>query len=422
MQVFEKIKSRFGDPKYDCKVFEMFPKAAFKTLAITIYVIAFAIGYLSAVMYVFVDGVTDPQVIIARTLIYGSAITILILAYGIGYLEFKKKDTPIKGHVNLIRAGALVVVVIILFSVGMVIDVPSVDRIEIIQDDPPKTYGYNTGIIENQTISATDNFYIQSGNHLIIRNSEITFSMVSDKQYSIYVAEGGTLEILNSTITSDSTKFGYGFEIYGKARITRSQITRAYGPEDLINGDTGLEIFSSDVILRDSYIGDNGANGILIADCSPILENCTFANNGDDGIELQNSDVVIRNCTIRDNEWAMIIQAGSKPVIENNQFIGNAYGISITESEPIIRNNEFRDNVEFAIQYYDNSDPTIEGNTFENNGEDVSTEISLNTVFSGACMIAFIAGVIVSVVLLIKAKQKIAREEQKKRMNDMMKK
>ena len=153
MTLFDEIKGKLGDPKYDCKDFTLFPKSMFVRLAVIIYSIIFILGYITGFIMNWPPIVGNYQGMVATSLIEGSAVTILMLAYAIGYLEFKKKEKQFKGHVSIKRAGSLFLIVIVLFCFGLAANVPSIEVATIIQDEPPGTWAFSNGSIENSTIS-----------------------------------------------------------------------------------------------------------------------------------------------------------------------------------------------------------------------------------------------------------------------------
>jgi parallel beta-helix repeat protein len=409
LEAFEEIKSKIGNPKYDFKDFEPLPKEMFGMLAGILYAIAFGVGFGGALFFMLILDVTSTQGMIAKTLQYGAPITLITLAYVLYFLEFKRKGLSKSGHVKFARFTTLVVITFIMFIIGTTFNVPVMQKVELIQDSHPGTFVLSNGIVENELLTLSDNIYVSSNDTLTIMNTTIVFSLDHNKDHLIYVANGGSLEIINSTVTSSPISYGYAFEIHGEALLLNSIFSYIYGSNDFENGDGGLEIYSDDVLVKNCTISNNPTNGILIANSSPIIENCTIEYCDDDGIEIQDSRAVIRNNLFRNNQWAITVNPGSDCLIEGNTFSDNVYGITVDASNPVICNNVFENTENYAISVYDNSDPELENNTFENNGEDVKEDIKLWTYFDICGIITLVVGLVITAVVMVKVKKKVSK-------------
>lgn len=414
LPVFDEIKDRIGKPEYDSEDFELISKETHKKLSFMLYGAVLALGYSFAFMYVFISGYSTVQSLVSRVLMFGSAFSIVILPYMIYSMEFKK-ETIFKGKANPKMIAAMLVVLLILFGIGWATQVSEPTLTTIHKDSPPETYAISEGEIEGTTELLSDNIYVPARSSLTIVNSTVVFATTFNKQYSIFIEEGGFLEVVNSSIRTNNILFGFGFEIHGSARLIDSSFSRLYGSEDVNNGDGGLEIFSDDVLISNCSISHNKVNGLLIADSSPTIENCIIANNEDDGIEMQNADPVIRNCTIRENGWAVIVNAKSNPHIEGNLFDSNAHGIDVYGSKATIINNEFRNNENYAINVYDNSEVTLRDNTYENNEENVTSEMPFAMFYSICSAVVVIIGLIATVVVISLVKSRRKRGEEVKK-------
>ena len=401
LEILDDIKEKIGKPEYDCKAFEYPYQEVMPLVEKMFTAVAFGIGFSLAALYIeFMKGI-DYEVHWGKLLLYGSPLTLAFLVIFAYLLEFGKEFSKKMGqnlHINTRFFGSAMIVAVLLFAVGVVVDAPSTPSQEIFHDSPPTEFAWDGGLIENESLELKQSIYVHEDSSLLIRNSTITFTMTEEKGCSMYVAEGGRLEIMNSFIGSATSEYGYGFEIYGEATFADSRFSGIYGPDDIINGDGGMEIYSDDVVLFNCTIADNPVNGILISCASPTIENCVIKGNEDDGIEIHHSNARIMNCTIQDNEWGMIF-FDSKCRVLNNTIENNRHGIFIEFSSPVIRNNTFENNTEYAVGTLYGSAVDYNDNTFINNGAKFHEEKTLEYYFSmcgiGLLIIGFVAGGIV---------------------------
>jgi len=148
----------------------------------------------------------------------------------------------------------------------------------------------------------------------------------------IRVFGGGTFNVTNNsliTIYSSELTDRYEFKIYsgGKALIEDSTVEYMVSspPED------GIEIYSSEVTIKNSLIQDGGGNGITISDSGvrPRISYSNIINNAGYGIHCKNSaSPIIENCNISSNYADGIYTVGcSNMEIRNNTVSNN--GITI---------------------------------------------------------------------------------------------
>jgi len=402
VEIFSDIKEKIGKPEYDCRSFKIPYQETMPIVEKLFTAIAFGIGFGMAALYVDFMGVIDYQVHWGKILLYGAPLTLVLLVAFAYILQFSKDFVKKLGqnlYINTQFFGLAILITVLIFFVGLAVDTPSIPSQEIFHDSPPSEFAYGGGLIENESLELKQSIYVQEDSSLLIRNSTITFIMTEDKGCSIYVAEGGRLEIMNSSIGSAGSEYGYGFEIYGEAIFADSRFSGIYGPDDIINGDGGMEIYSDDVILFNCTITDNPVNGILIARASPTIENCVIKGNKDDGIEIHHSNAKIVDCTFLGNGWGMVVFSDSRCQVLNNSFKDNEHGVHVEFSSPEIKDNIFENNTEYAVSTVYGSDVDYNDNTFINNGAKFHEEKTLEYYFSmcgiGLLIIGFVAGGIV---------------------------
>jgi len=413
--IFEDMKKKFGRPEYDSADFQQHTNKTFRTLEIGIYAFALVLGYGGAAAFNSINGYFLPPSFVGKMFLFGTPLLLLIVAYGLHFLEFRKHNYP--GNADLRKAGALISVSLVLFAAGWVINIPDPDPGTVYAAEVPGSWVPLNGSVENQTIEVKENISVQPGEHLVISNSTITFPLTKLKEFRIYVSKGGSLEVTDSLIRSNSSEFGLKFSIFGRAVLRNSTFTGLYASPYYNNGVGGLEIFSSDVSVLNCTIKDNKYNGILVARCSPLIEGCDISGNGDDGIELQQASPVVRNCSIARNDWAVMVGALSSPRLEGNLIEDNNHGIVVEGSSPVIINNTIRNNRAFAIKYYDDSRPRISGNTLVANEAGIVQATALESYFSICAAIVTVVGVLACAVMLGRIRKKRQAEELKSPLN-----
>lgn len=255
---------------------------------------------------------------------------------------------------------------------------------------------------DGEFFNITRDIFVDSGKTLHVRNSTTNMNLDTDKEFGIWVAEGGTLILENTTVDSKYPNFGYTFEIMGSATITESYISGLWGDPEYENFDGGLEIYSDDVLIEKSRIEDAPTNGLLIMNSNPSIINNSIEHASDDGIEMRNSNARIEHNTIERCGWAMIVSGGSDAIIRGNFIYNNRHGIAIIGSDPVVESNEFVENSNYAILIEEDSYPTIEDNVFERNGQDVE-EIGFSIFGGEICMITTITVAVICLLMLHRA-------------------
>ena len=200
-------------------------------------------------------------------------------------------------------------------------------------------------LIENEQITFNDYLYIVSTGVLTIRNSTIIFECTEEYRFGIYLDSGGKLRVENSTIYSNSSKYGFECYIYGRADFIKSNIYNLYGYYGNDYNYGGIYYYEARGEIIDCRISNSKTNGIDCYSSNIKIINTTIRNCNDDGIEIDDSNCKIYDC-----------------IIENN--LGN--GIYIIEASPEIYNCVISNNAGYGI-YVDGGTPDLENNIIENN-------------------------------------------------------
>ena len=209
----------------------------------------------------------------------------------------------------------------------------------------------NNMIIEDEIICYEDYIYIVSSGDLTIKNSTIIFDCTGKYSFGIYLSKEGKLKIVNSTISSQNPNYGFKCKLYGSADINYSIFKNlGYRYQNYIYC-LGIEIYSNNVKINNSYISDSMGNGITCNWASPQIINTTISKCDDDGIDLFHSSAYMYECTFELNMGDGIYCEKSNPIIKNCTIQdNNGYGIQVEEGKPILENNMFKNNFKGNIK------------------------------------------------------------------------
>ena len=410
MELLDDINGKIGRPEFDCRDFDISNREVVEFYQHFISFAAFALGLGIAMLFMESFYSMDVDVNRWKLLYYGAPISLVLLVTGTMILDgtniFVKKE-GLGARMGERFFAVTVIFAVLMFSLGVANDTPTVYENEMIQSGPPETFLAANGNIEGRLVELNESLYIMNDTRLVISNSTIRFDLSPEVNASIWVAELGFLEIVNSTIESMDVRYGYGFEIYGGALIRDSRISGIYSHPEEINRDGGMEIYADDVTISNCTIANNWKNGVLISDASPAIVDCVFQDCRDDAIEMYSSNAKIENCTFRNNGWGIVIFERSRPTILGSRFLNNDHGIDIIDSSPVIANCQFENNTEYAIQYQYESTVHGDENIFTNNGDDVvMDEDSIFYFFFLMSYSLFFIGIFGAIVVLFVSRRR----------------
>jgi parallel beta-helix repeat protein len=192
----------------------------------------------------------------------------------------------------------------------------------------------------NQTIELTGDLIINSTGRLILFNVTLEFNCSTHNEFGIDVQNGGVFNLTDTAITGlNSTT--WSFKVYGNMSMENANISYMYGKKDIVSSEIlgGLEIYSENVTVNNSYFHDNmnGISIILNSNESVLITNNTMESALPD----------VANVTIG---RGISTKGYSRPVILTNNISGQVAGIDILErSEPEIRNNNLSGNIDYGI-------------------------------------------------------------------------
>ena len=209
---------------------------------------------------------------------------------------------------------------------------------------------------------------VYSEGKLIIENSIIKFDLNYDGQYYIKVEKGGTLEIINSVITSNDPRYKFYITVLQNAtlRIENSMFSNMGYSDDY----PGLTIFADNAFIKDSTFLVNYA-GVLIRDCNNVtISNSTFTENWD-GVRIDKaSNVTIEKSYFSGGQVGIRADNSVNVTIKDSHFYDIAsYGAVITGSVDIRISDNYVDSCGFGFYISDSKNVNISKNSILNSPE-----------------------------------------------------
>ncbi len=304
-------------------------------------------------------------------------------------------------QVDLRPVVAFVTALLVIFSAVYIVSPGGVsipgEEIRTTTDPPDSTLAL--GHYQGTDLIASGPVTVRNGEVLSLVNSTLNFLPSPGNSYGLWVGAGGTLTLVNSTITCSDLSVGFTFEIHGSARIDGSRIDGTNADPEKVNGEGGVELYSDDIIIRNTTFANAQSAAVMTVDCSPVLEDCTFVDVLDEGVEAHKGRPVIRNCTFERCAWPMILWM-CDAVIENCTFSNCPVGISMMASEPSIRYCTFKNIGSYALKISVDSDPDLEGNIFLGVGSRESVDL-IWALFEWSCVAGtYVLGVIILVSIV----------------------
>jgi parallel beta-helix repeat protein len=221
------------------------------------------------------------------------------------------------------------------------------------------------GAYEGLTLTVNGSILVSAGERLELRNSTVSLNPHFTPDFGIFVEAGGTLVVNNTSIRPAILGRNYTFEILGSAEISDSIIWGLWGDRANFNFDGGIEVYSSDVVIRGSLLQGGDANTIYVRGAGPLIEGNTIVGARDDCIELHDSTAIVVNNTIRDCGYGIYIHNRGAPIIRGNLIGFNKGGIDVAGGTPMIEDNRFTQNRNYAIYHRTGiSEPVILNNVF----------------------------------------------------------
>lgn len=172
---------------------------------------------------------------------------------------------------------------------------------------------------ENETVMLNGNLTINSTGELTLYNVTLIMNSTYDGEFGIYVKEGGRFLVYSSSITAYDTTtpvwmqragrvwispgLKYKFAVYGNLAVQDSDIGYLWGLADPPPEIGGIQIYSNDAIIRNSFIHNGAVHGMYAKKARNLtVANTTLSGNNVSGIASLGSEISIEDCTITRND------------------------------------------------------------------------------------------------------------------------
>jgi hypothetical protein len=189
------------------------------------------------------------------------------------------------------------------------------------------------------------NLTIQSGGNLTLRNLTLAFNNQIDGHHKIMVNSGGTLNIYNSTIKSNTDHRTLKLESQGTLFVIGSTL-RDFGPS---SGYNGIRTWAGKATFKGTTITNNSI-GIEAMWVNPIIEDCVFSNINYNGFYLFEAWATIKNIKMTNvshgtSFGAIAASANSRITLLNSEISDTAgNGFYLDDGRVEIYNTTFKNN------------------------------------------------------------------------------
>jgi parallel beta-helix repeat protein len=284
------------------------------------------------------------------------------------------------GH-NAKRTAAVFVVLLIAlysgFTAGyMAYDSPLKEDALSITDTPEPAYGVLVpSTYEGMELTADGPVLVGAGETLSLVNSTLTFDPAPGMDWGLWVDEGGTLLVDNSTVRSSDPFEGFYIKVLGSVTVVDSELEGIC--DNVMDTDRsfwdmyyeyGFEVLSDGFSMRGTTVRDALGTGMMLNGVNATIEDCTFYRSGGSGIVASDSDVTVTNCTFVGCERGMNVWH-SNLTVEGATFRSLQIGVMLHYSSSEISGSAFEECHDTAV-WSEGGEPFLQDNTFDGNGRD----------------------------------------------------
>ncbi|MEX0569464.1 MAG: right-handed parallel beta-helix repeat-containing protein, partial [Candidatus Njordarchaeota archaeon] len=220
-----------------------------------------------------------------------------------------------------IRGIPVVLTILLVSSFLVVVSGSRASSIKTITGDtPPKNGDWiisNPTVVENEVLIINGSILIQDGGSLKLIDSIIYMNLTSDGEHRIEVYGGGSLTVINSTITAYNTSNNYYIVVDFNASLNISDSNISYAGYD--HGYPGVLINTENATITNSVF-DKNYYGVYLTDANnTLIYSCRFINSRFRPIHIKSSiNVSLINNTIENNNGGVFIFDSSNIRIINN--------------------------------------------------------------------------------------------------------
>ncbi len=203
-------------------------------------------------------------------------------------------------------------------------------------------------------------------------------------QGSVTVEDGGTFELLNSSLLFSAGSNGFSIEGGGTLRIINSSLTDVNGERRLVIAAPGATVEITTASVIDGFT-------VHIATNATTIHTSQF-QNGNPALVLDNVTFMVNDSRFFDNDVSVNITEGSptllantfdggtthvqvwksSPTVSENIMTGSDFGISTRQSGGVYQANSMKDHVRppsHGGEFFDcSSTPVVQSNSFQDWG------------------------------------------------------
>ena len=218
----------------------------------------------------------------------------------------------------------------------------------------------------NETIALSDPISVVDGMHLLLENCTVTFTPPRDEDFGIWVEEGASLVMRNTTIRSGEGSYAI-IEVHGSALIEDCRLEHLGGEPGFSRLDGCVRLFSDDIAILDTNITWSDGDGIVMSDCSPQIRGCVIDGVWQDAIVCYGGRPNITDCSVMGAERGLVLEDSDARVF-GCEVRSAHIGIVIVSASPTIEGCAVQDCWGMAATYDSLSDPRFANISLTGNG------------------------------------------------------
>ncbi len=236
-----------------------------------------------------------------------------------------------------------------------------------------------TGVtsVEGQSLALNGNLIVNAGGGLTLRNVSLEVCSSYELEFGIKVEPGGRLCIYDSEIGPGAAGHPFSFIVDGSGfEMKGSALTGCgWGPhvedlgsdEEILSGDRGLTVKTSDSVIEENTFSDNHVGIILAGRGATMRDNVLASNTADNIYALRMEACVIDGNTLQPytNGSPFIIRDCHNNTISNNVIVSGIHRGVITGFESsgnLIKNNDISGMGVGVSLFFVSDNNRVEGN------------------------------------------------------------
>jgi hypothetical protein len=178
------------------------------------------------------------------------------------------------------------------------------------------------------------------GENLTLVDTHLRFTGPDEGKRGLWIEEGGTLVMVNSTFRRFGFHEKFAFEVHGSATILDSNVTYTSNGRDGFEGNRGLVILNDNVSVTNTTFEGLFTSAILVTKASPVIRNCTFQSIEDRGIVGIQAEFGVVGCHFQEVYYPIVLWQ-SEAEVSSCDFLRVDYGVTLWQGEVDVRDCVF---------------------------------------------------------------------------------